>query len=153
VAISKSRVYRDVMSQLRRREGSHAQGFRRQARYSRSKGKVERPFRTVRKRMRRYNHFHQPENEPRHLWLRRYSFNTMIRHRAEAHSRQRLIATCGGDIGACLVGRFCAFAREPERRKVGVDAAFDWRVLYEVIGPAAKRSPYGGASSSGIVVG
>jgi len=58
--ISKSRVSRRHEPARRRRESSHAQGFRRQAR---DKGKVERPFRTVKEAHETLYHFHQPENE------------------------------------------------------------------------------------------
>ena len=68
--ISKSRVSRRHEPARRRRESSHAQGFRRQARDSRSKGKVERPFRTVKEAHETLYHFHQPENEAEAMtWL------------------------------------------------------------------------------------
>ncbi len=65
--ISKSRVSRRHEPARRRRESSHAQGFRRRAR---DKGKVERPFRTVKEAHETLYHFHQPENEAEAMtWL------------------------------------------------------------------------------------
>jgi hypothetical protein len=137
--ISKSRVYRDVMSQLgvdaRVHMPKDSDGRRVTAR---SKGKVERPFRTVKEAHETLYHFHQPENEAEaNLWLRRYlvQYNDQ-RHRAEAHSRSEdWIANlpAEGYRSMCSWERFCAFAREPERRKVGVDARVQTGgVLYEV---------------------
>ena len=92
-----------------------------------SKGKVERPFRTVKEAHETLYHFHQPENEAEaNLWLRRYlvRYNAQ-QHRSEPHSRIEDWLRHLPDDGVremCAWERFCAFAREPERRKVGVDA-------------------------------
>jgi hypothetical protein len=56
---------------------------------ARSKGKVERPFRTVKEAHETLYHFHKPETEAEaNRWLKRYlaQYNAQ-RHRAEAHSR------------------------------------------------------------------
>ena len=56
---------------------------------ARSKGKVERPFRTVKEAHETLYHFHTPENEAEaNLWLRRYlvRYNSQP-HRSESHSR------------------------------------------------------------------
>lgn len=94
---------------------------------SRSKGKVERPFRTVKEVHETLYHFHEPQNEAEaNEWL----FNYVIRyndkeHRSEPHSRMedwQLNLPPAGVREMCSWERFCTFAREPERRKVGLDA-------------------------------
>ncbi|WP_429498478.1 hypothetical protein ACQUFY_03220 [Robbsia andropogonis] len=94
---------------------------------ARSKGKVERPFRTVKEAHETLYHFHKPETELQaNEWLLRYlqRYNDQ-RHRSEKHSRledwlSRLPAEGVRDM--CTWEQFCRFAREPERRKVGIDA-------------------------------
>jgi hypothetical protein len=94
---------------------------------ARAKGKVERPFRTVKEMHETLYHFHEPQNEVEaNQWL----FNYLIRynnmdHRSEAHSRLedwQLNLPATGIREMCSWDRFCTFAREPERRKVGLDA-------------------------------
>ena len=62
-------------------------------------------------------------------------YNSMP-HRSEAHSRQEdWLANLPpeGIRAMCNWERFCSFAREPERRKVGVDARVSLDgTLYEV---------------------
>ena len=56
---------------------------------ARSKGKVERPFRTVKEAHETLYHFHKPETEAEaNRWLKRYlaQYNAQ-QHRAETHSR------------------------------------------------------------------
>jgi hypothetical protein len=105
---------------------------------ARSKGKVERPFRTVKEAHETLYHFHKPETEAEaNRWLKRYiaQYNAQ-QHRAEAHSRiedwlQNL--PTDGVREMCGWERFCAFAREPERRLVGGDARISVSgALYEV---------------------
>jgi hypothetical protein len=94
---------------------------------ARAKGKVERPFRTVKEAHETLYHFHTPQNEAEaNLWLRRYlaRYNGQP-HRSEPHSRTADWLSnlpSGGIRAMCAWERFCAFAREPETRKVGVDA-------------------------------
>jgi hypothetical protein len=94
---------------------------------ARSKGKVERPFRTIKEAHETLYHFHQPQTEAEaNLWLHRHLLNYNDQsHRTEAHSRlsdwQRHLPATGVN-GMCSWERFCAFAREPERRKVAGDA-------------------------------
>jgi hypothetical protein len=94
---------------------------------ARAKGKVERPFRTVKEMHETLYHFHEPQDEAEaNAWL----LNYLIRynageHRYEPHSRledwlQNIPP--GGIRALCTWERFCTFAREPERRKVGSDA-------------------------------
>lgn len=94
---------------------------------SRSKGKVERPFRTVKEVHETLYHFHEPKNEAEaNEWL----FNYLIRyndkeHRSEPHSRMedwQINISASGIREMCSWDRFCTFAREPERRTVGLDA-------------------------------
>ncbi|HYY69278.1 MAG TPA: IS481 family transposase [Terriglobales bacterium] len=94
---------------------------------ARSKGKVERPFRSVKELHETLYHFHKPGTEEEaNAWL----FNFLLRyndmpHRSEPHSRiedwmKHLPPE--GLREMCDWGRFCTFAREPESRKVGGDA-------------------------------
>ena len=126
--IAKSRVFRTVMAQpgvdIRTHMPKGSDGRRVTAR---AKGKVERPFRTVKEAHETLYHFHTPQNEAEaNLWLRRYlvRYNSQP-HRSEPHSRSEDWLghlPAGGIRAMCAWERFCAFAREPETRKVGVDA-------------------------------
>jgi hypothetical protein len=137
--ISRSGVFRRVMEHLGITVLNHmpagSDGRRTTAR---SKGKVERPFRTVKEAHETLYHFHKPQNEAEaNLWFRRYlaGYNAQ-RHRAEPHSRlEDWLANLpeGGIREMCAWERFCAFAREPERRQVGGDARVSVAgTLYEV---------------------
>jgi hypothetical protein len=94
---------------------------------ARAKGKVERPFRTVKEMHETLSHFHEPETEAEaNAWLLQFllCYNSM-QHRTEPHSRlddwlEHLPP--GGIRAMCDWDRFCTFAREPERRKVSIDA-------------------------------
>ena len=105
---------------------------------ARSKGKVERPFRTVKEMYETLFHFHEPQTEEEaNAGLQQYllRYNDMD-HRKEPHSRiQDWLENLppSGVHEMCNWHRFCTFAREPERRKVGGDArvAVDG-VAYEV---------------------
>jgi hypothetical protein len=88
---------------------------------------VERPFRTVKEAHETLYHFHEPKDEAEaNLWLRRYLINyNNQKHRSEPHSRvedwlENLPPN--GVRAMCSWERFCAFAREPEKRQVGGDA-------------------------------
>ena len=105
---------------------------------ARAKGKVERPFRTVKEMHETLYHFHEPQNEVEaNAWLINYlvRYNGM-QHRSEPHSRtedwlHNLPPT--GIREMCSWDRFCTFAREPERRKVGADARVNIEgIAYEV---------------------
>ena len=94
---------------------------------ARSKGKVERPFRTVKEAHETLYHFHKPENEiEANQWLLNYLLNyNQQQHRSEDHSRlEDWLANLPseGIREMCSWERFSTFAREPERRKVGIDA-------------------------------
>jgi hypothetical protein len=126
--ITKSRMFRSVMAHLGVTIQTHMpRGSDGKWVTARSKGKVERPFRAVKEAHETLCHFHTPENEAEaNLWLRRYlvRYNGQP-HRSESHSRSedwRTHLSAEGIRAMCHWERFCAFAREPERRKVGIDA-------------------------------
>jgi hypothetical protein len=126
--IARSQVFHQVMRYLGVEVRTHLpQGRDGRRVTARAKGKVERPFRTVKEMQETLYHFHAPQtDEEANAWLfqflRRYN---AMQHRTEPQSRmedwvRQLPPT--GLRAMCSWERFCAFAREPERRKVGVDA-------------------------------
>lgn len=126
--ISKSRVFQRVLDCLGVRLMTHLPAGSDSRRVTaRSKGKVERPFRTVKEAFETLYHFHKPENEAEaNLWLHRYlaTYNGQ-QHRSEPHSRtEDWLASLpeAGVRAMCAWERYCAFAREPERRQVAGDA-------------------------------
>ena len=126
--VARSHVFHQVMRYLDIEVRTHmpqdSDGRRTTARAT---GKVERPFRTVKEMHETLYHFHQPADEAEaNAWLMNFlvRYNDMD-HRAEPHSRlqdwlENLPST--GLRAMCSWERFCTFAREPERRKVGPDA-------------------------------
>jgi hypothetical protein len=126
--IARSQVFQQVMRYLGVEVRTHLpQGKDGRRTTARSKGKVERPFRTVKEMHETLYHFHEPQTEAEaNAWL----FNFLLRyndmpHRSEPHSRMEDWAVnlpTSGLREMCRWERFCTFAREPERRKVGVDA-------------------------------
>lgn len=137
--IAKSQVFQNVMHCLGVKVATHLPNGKDGRRVTaRSKGKVERPFRTVKEAHETLYHFHQPETEAEaNLWLHRYllQYNSQS-HRSENHSRmedwlKHLPAT--GLREMCNWERFCTFAREPEQRKVDGCARVSVQgVAYEV---------------------
>ncbi len=129
--VAKSRVFQNVMLSLNIKWQTHIPAGKDGRRTTaRSKGKVERAFRTVKEAHETLYHFHQPQTELQaNEWLLNYlvkRYNTQ-KHRTEKHSRiqdweQNLPAA--GFLEMCSWEQFCKFAREPERRKVGADARF-----------------------------
>lgn len=126
--IARSQVFQQVLGYLGMELRTHLPaGTDGQRVTARAKGKVERPFRTVKEMHETLYHFHEPQTEAEaNAWLMQFllRYNGM-QHRAEAHSRledwlQHLPPT--GLRAMCDWERFCTFAREPERRKVGIDA-------------------------------
>lgn len=105
---------------------------------ARSKGKVERPFRTVKEAHETLYHFHKPETEAEaNRWLANYIGKYNARdHRFEQHSRiEDWLTHLPGDglRAMCSWERFCTFAREPESRTVGIDCRLTVAgVAYEV---------------------
>jgi hypothetical protein len=126
--VAKSRVFQNVMSALDIEWQTHMPAGKDGRRTTaRSKGKVERPFRTVKEAHETLYHFHKPETEKQaNEWLMRYllRYNDQD-HRSEKHSRLEdwlVNLPSDGLRDMCTWEQFCRFAREPERRKVGVDA-------------------------------
>ena len=137
--VARSLVFQAVMERLgvdwRTHMPAGSDGARPTAR---SKGKVERPFRTVKEAHETLYHFHKPETEAEaNAWLSNFvvKYNEKP-HRREPHSRlEDWIANLpeSGFREMCSWERFCAFAREPERRTVGSDAHISIQgVRYEV---------------------
>ncbi|HEY9881674.1 MAG TPA: IS481 family transposase [Leptolyngbyaceae cyanobacterium] len=94
---------------------------------ARAKGKVERPFRTVKEMLETLYHLREPQTEAEaNAGLLRFLLHYNSRpHRSEAHSRlEDWLANVppAGVRQMCSWERFCTFARKPERRKVGIDA-------------------------------
>jgi hypothetical protein len=126
--IARSQVFQQVMRYLGVEVRTHMPRGKDGRRVTaRSKGKVERPFRTVKELHETLYHFHAPETEAEaNAGLLQFvlRYNTM-NHRSEPHSRledwlQNLPPS--GVRAMCSWERFCTFAREPEKRKVGGDA-------------------------------
>ena len=137
--VAKSAVFKRVMESLGVEVMTHmpagSDGRRTTAR---AKGKVERPFRTVKDAHETLYHFHEPETEEEaNRWLARFiaTYNRGD-HRSEPHSRIDDWLThlpADGVQQMCAWERFCAFAREPERRLVGIDCRLTVAgVTYEV---------------------
>jgi hypothetical protein len=127
--VAKRRVFQNVMQALGIELQTHIPAGKDGTRTTaRSKGKVERPFRTVKEAHETLYHFHKPETEVQaNEWLMRYLIRTynVQRHRSEPHSRiDDWLANLPADglREMCTWEQYCRFAREPERRKVGVDA-------------------------------
>ena len=126
--VAKSRVFQNVMLALGIEWQTHIPAGKDGTRTTaRSKGKVERPFRTVKEAHETLYHFHKPETEKQaNEWLMRYllRYNDQD-HRSEKHSRiEDWLANLSAEglRDMCTWEQFCRFAREPERRKVGIDA-------------------------------
>jgi transposase len=137
--VTRSHVFHQVMGYLGIEVKTHLpRGHDGRRTTARAKGKVERPFRTVKEAHETLYHFHEPQTEAEaNAWL----FNYLLRyndspHRSASHSRmedwvQHLPPE--GLREMCSWERFCAFAREPETRKVAVDAQVSVSgVRYEV---------------------
>ena len=126
--VAKSRVFRNVMQALQINWQTHVPAGKDGTRTTaRAKGKVERPFRTVKEAHETLYHFHKPETEQQaNEWLWNYllRYNAQ-RHRSEKHSRLEDWLTHLPEDGLrdmCSWEQYCRFAREPESRRVGVDA-------------------------------
>jgi hypothetical protein len=137
--VSKSRVFHNVMDALGIDYQTHMPAGKDGRRVTaRAKGKVERPFRTVKDMHETLYHFHRPQNEAEaNLWLQRYLLNYNRQpHRSEPHSRLDDWLTHLPPEGfreMCSWEQFCRFAREPQRRKVGPDARVSVNgTVYEV---------------------
>jgi hypothetical protein len=137
--IGRSSVFQKVMNYLGVEVRTHVpQGKDGRRVTARAKGKVERPFRTVKEMHETLYHLHEPETiTEANTWLMQFllHYNSQP-HRRESHSRiedwMRNL-TNNGIREMCSWERFCTFAREPEKRKVGIDARITVEgVSYEV---------------------
>jgi hypothetical protein len=126
--IARSQVFQRVMELLGIQVRTHLpKGKDGRRTTSRSKGKVERPFRTVKELHETLYHFHKPKDEQEaNQWLLNYVLRyNEKRHRPESHSRiEDWIRNIPPDglREMCSWERFCTSSREPERREVGSDA-------------------------------
>ncbi|ABX47786.1 integrase [Shewanella baltica] len=126
--VAKSHVFQNVMQSLKVDWLTHTPAGKDGTRTTaRSKGKVERLFRTVKEAHETLYHFHKPETELQAKeWLWNYlSRYNALRHRSEKHSRlEDWLENIPRDgvRDMCSWEQYCRFAREPESRKVGVDA-------------------------------
>jgi len=126
--IAKSQIFKRVTQYLGIEVRCHmAKGKDGRRVTARSKGKVERPFKTVKNVHETLYHFHKPKNvKEANEWLLNYLLNyNDQQHRSENHSRiedwvKKLPPS--GIQKICSWELFCKFAREPEERKVGPDA-------------------------------
>jgi hypothetical protein len=146
--IAKSHVFQNVMDCLGIKLASHLPAGKDGRRVTaRSKGKVERPFRTVKEAHETLYHFHEPENEVEaNLWLRQYLLNyNDQKHRTEAHSRLEdwlRNLPKSGIRQMCSWERFCTFAREPQRsRSVPQERKVDATARVSVEGVAYEVNP------------
>jgi len=137
--IGRSRVFQKVMNYLGIEVRTHVPKGKDGRRITaRAKGKVERPFRTVKEMHETLYHLHEPETitEANTRLMQFLLYYNKQSHRRESHSRiedwiENL--TQDGIRQMCNWDRFCTFAREPEKRKVGLDARITVDgVAYEV---------------------
>ncbi len=137
--IGRSRVFQKVMNYLGIEVCTHVPKGKDGRRVTaRAKGKVERPFRTVKEMHETLYHLHEPETlVEANTWLMQFLLHYNKQpHRRESHSRiEDWIGNLPKDgiREMCSWERFCTFAREPETRKVGIDARITVEgVAYEV---------------------
>ena len=137
--IARSSVFQQVMHYLGIQVRCHMpRGKDGRRTTARSKGKVERPFRTTKEVHETLYHFHKPKDlDEANAWLQNHVLRYNEKnHRTESHSRiddwiKNLPGT--GVREMCSWDRFCTFAREPEKKKVGPDAIIKIRgVTYKV---------------------
>ena len=139
--IRKSHIFQQVMGYLEVNVKSHMpQGKDGCRQTARSKGKVERPFRTVKEMLETLYHLREPETEKEanvglFQFLMRYN---SMQHRLEPHSRidDWLQNTPKSGVRKmCSWDRFCTFAREKEERKVASDARVSVDGIYYEVEP------------------
>jgi hypothetical protein len=145
--IARSRVFQSVMAYLGVQIQLHMPDSKAKHRHTaRAKGKVERAFRTVKEAHEVLYHLREPKdegqaNERLLAYLKTYNDHP---HRSEPHSRMedwQANLPLEGIRQMCSWERFCTFAREPENRKIGIDARI--RVdgtVYEVHADLAGES-------------
>lgn len=126
--VSKSLLFRRVVEQLGIQFLTHLpKGGDGRRTTARSKGKIERPFRTVQDGFETLYHFHKPQTlEEANEWLWNYlgHYNAMS-HRSEERTRLddwRQSLPPEGYQKVCSRDRFSQMARQPSERHVGSDA-------------------------------
>ena len=137
--IGRSRVFQKVMNYLGIEVCTHVPKGKDGRRVTaRAKGKVERPFRTVKEMHETLYHLHEPETiTEANTWLMQFLlYYNKQPHRRESHSRMEDWLSNLPQDGIremCSWERFCTFAREPETRQVGIDARITVEgIAYEV---------------------
>lgn len=126
--IEKSLVFKRVMGRLGIKVQPHLpKGKDGRRTTARSKGKVERPFRTIKEAHEVLYHFHKPKTETEaNEWFMKYLLHyNQQQHRSGEHSRIEDWLTnlpAGGYRAMCTWEKFCRFAREPETCDVDKDA-------------------------------
>lgn len=145
--IARSHVFQSVMTYLGIQVKLHMPDSKDTRRHTaRAKGKVERAFRTVKEAHEVLYHLREPKdeaeaNERLLAYLKNYNDHP---HRSEPHSRMEdwlANLPAGGIREMCSWERFCTFAREPENRKVGIDARISVDgAVYEVHADLAGES-------------
>lgn len=137
--VSKSALFQRVVFQLGINLKSHMpKGKGGNKTESRAKGKVERPFKTVKEAHETLYHFHTPETvEEANQWLFHYlkRYNSQS-HRNKQHSRMEdwiKNIPAEGIKKMCSWEHFCTLVREPQIRKVTSDAHVSLDgILYKV---------------------
>jgi transposase InsO family protein len=126
--VAKSNIFRRVMAHLNIEVLTHLpDGKDGRRKTARSKGKVERSFRSSKESLEILYHLHPPQSlSEANEWLRHYleRYNDH-QHRAEVHSRLedwKKNLPKGGFQAMCNWEHFTMLVREPEIRKVGNDA-------------------------------
>lgn len=138
-AIARSGIFNRVMSCLDIAVRCHLPSTKAKRKVAaRAKGKVERPFRTVKELHETLYHFHKPQNiQEANEWLINYvlRYNERNLENRDVSRIQDWIDTIpqAGLRKMCSWERFCRFTREPEKRKVGPDAHVSiGGIIYEV---------------------
>ena len=114
--IARSGVFQKVMGYLGVDVRTHLpQGSDGRRVTARAKGKVERPFRSVKEMHETLYHLHSPETEDEaNAWLMRFLLHyNSLRHRSESHSRMSDWLVNLPPMGIrqmCSWERFCTFA-------------------------------------------
>ena len=126
--VAKSLLFQRVVEQLGIKILTHLpKGSDGQRTTARSKGKVERPFRTVQEAFETFYHFHKPqtlEEANEWLWVYLDRYNAMP-HRSEKQTRLedwKKNLPPEGYQKTCSRERFSQMARQPSERSVGSDA-------------------------------
>ena len=145
--IARSHVFQSVMAYLGIQVKLHMPDSKdKRRRTARAKGKVERAFRTVKEAHEVLYHLREPKDEAQAnerllAYLKNYNDHP---HRSEPHSRMKdwlANLPAGGIREMCSWERFCTFAREPENRRVGIDARISVEgAIYEVHADLAGES-------------